>query len=235
MKLFALACMLAFASLVVGSAQADVIATTTLSGTDDIFAAGLTTITNDADNGGQGTLPYALGVTPGEDLFVTTSGKVWCCDANNAPPSTAAGFQTNPFANYTGSDITNIVAGSTAPMNYNAPSTGGGIFELLYTFTNSSGGNIGGFQTLSQNGTSGFISVPTGATDIYFGFADGYGFNGNSGAYGDNNNNADAGAPGILLSISSAPEPSSWALMMLGVFGIGLALRTRRRPATALG
>jgi hypothetical protein len=217
-------------------ANAGVIAQTTLSGTDDIFAAGLTSITNDTDNGGQGVLPYSLPVTGLEQLYVTTSGKVWCCDANNAPPSTAAGFATNPFAGYSGSTITNIVAGSTVP-SYAAPSTGGGIFELLYTFTNAGGTDIGGLNTLPQGGTSGNITVPVGATEIYFGFADGYGFNGDSGAYGDNNNNADAGAPGILLTISSAPEPAAWVLMLLGVGSMGTLLRLghrARKPSGAL-
>jgi hypothetical protein len=36
-----------------------------------------------------------------------------------------------------------------------------------------------------------------------------------------------------LLS-SAAPEPASWALMMLGVGGMGACLRTRRRKAVAL-
>ena len=33
--------------------------------------------------------------------------------------------------------------------------------------------------------------------------------------------------------VASAPEPAAWALMMLGVFGIGAALRTRRQPVEA--
>jgi|HubBroStandDraft_2_1064218.scaffolds.fasta_scaffold59440_2 hypothetical protein len=36
------------------------------------------------------------------------------------------------------------------------------------------------------------------------------------------------------LTISSAPEPSAWALMLLGVFGLGAALRSQRRKAVAL-
>ena len=33
--------------------------------------------------------------------------------------------------------------------------------------------------------------------------------------------------------VSAAPEPAAWALMMVGVGGMGAALRTRRRPAAA--
>jgi hypothetical protein len=32
---------------------------------------------------------------------------------------------------------------------------------------------------------------------------------------------------------SAAPEPAAWALMMVGVGGMGAALRTRRRKAVA--
>ena len=36
---------------------------------------------------------------------------------------------------------------------------------------------------------------------------------------------------GTTLSVSAAPEPTSWALMMIGVGGMGAALRARRRMA----
>ena len=35
------------------------------------------------------------------------------------------------------------------------------------------------------------------------------------------------------ITISSAPEPAAWSLMILGVGGMGAALRTRRRRAVA--
>ena len=35
------------------------------------------------------------------------------------------------------------------------------------------------------------------------------------------------------LTISAAPEPAAWSLMILGVGGVGAALRTRRRKALA--
>ena len=34
-------------------------------------------------------------------------------------------------------------------------------------------------------------------------------------------------------AVSAAPEPAAWALMMVGVGGMGAALRTRRRKAIA--
>ena len=35
------------------------------------------------------------------------------------------------------------------------------------------------------------------------------------------------------IDVSAAPEPAAWALMMVGVGGMGAALRTRRRKAIA--
>jgi hypothetical protein len=228
MKRFALVLGLAIAWLTLGAASAGVVATTTLSGTDNIFAAGLSSILNDPSvNGGEGTLPFDLAVTGGEQLFATTSGAVWCCDGNGGvSPSTAHGYDTNPFNGYPNfSVITNTVIGSTVP---EYETTSGGIFELLYIFTDSTGAPIGKLAALSNNGTSGFLTAPSNATNLYFGFADGFGFEGPSGAYGDNVNDPAAGAPGILLTISSVPEPAAWALMFLGVFLIGAALRGRQ-------
>ncbi len=44
---------------------------------------------------------------------------------------------------------------------------------------------------------------------------------------------ADQGINGVW-SAGGVPEPGSWALMMVGVFGLGAAMRVRRRTATAL-
>jgi hypothetical protein len=35
------------------------------------------------------------------------------------------------------------------------------------------------------------------------------------------------------LAINPVPEPATWALMLLGFGGIGMALRRRRKPALA--
>jgi len=37
----------------------------------------------------------------------------------------------------------------------------------------------------------------------------------------------------VTLTASAAPEPAAWSLMILGVGGMGAALRTRRRKAVA--
>ena len=37
----------------------------------------------------------------------------------------------------------------------------------------------------------------------------------------------------VVTSVSSAPEPGAWTLMLIGVGGVGWALRTRRRRLTS--
>lgn len=65
--------------------------------------------------------------------------------------------------------------------------------------------------------------VPTGATTLYLGFADGYGFSGTPGAYGDN-----YGALNVSALVASVPEPASMALAALGLATL-LPLARRRR------
>jgi hypothetical protein len=36
------------------------------------------------------------------------------------------------------------------------------------------------------------------------------------------------------IHLSTVPEPGTWAMLMLGVFGLGARLRTRRGPAKEL-
>ena len=47
------------------------------------------------------------------------------------------------------------------------------------------------------------------------------------------------GAPGALdvhgsITTTAVPEPMTWALMLIGFGGLGLAMRSRRRQAAAL-
>jgi hypothetical protein len=226
MKALALIVVLSVASLTATGASGKQIAQTTISGQDDIFAAGLTT----NPGGTNGDLPFQVGVTGAEQLWVTAAGTVTCCDNSNPLlTSTASGFASNPFAGQTGSVITNSL-GTDVP-TFSSASV---AFPLLYFFTDSSGAALGGLHTLDW-GTSGYITAPSDAANLYFGFADALGFNGSSGTYNDNFN-LPGGPPGILLTIASAPEPETWALLIAGVGLAGGALRLRGRrlsPAAA--
>jgi hypothetical protein len=207
------------------------VATFNVSGTDDIFGAGLigplvSDVPSSDNNGGEGNAPSELNVTGGESFWVTAAGFVNCCQGNGSvSPTNAAGYATNPFGGGSISHITDSLVGGKIG-SYTGP-----VFALTYAFLNASGNEVGGLHTLSY-GTSGYINAPTGATQMYFGFADGFGFGGPSGAYGDNFN--DRNAAGITLNISTAPEPATWALMILGVGFIGGALRLGHRQRSSM-
>jgi len=78
-----------------------------------------------------------------------------------------------------------------------------------------------GVSTPFTIGSSDTFVVPTGDTKLYFGFADGAGFNLASGYYQDNNGS-------LSVSVSAIPEPSTWAMMILGFLGVGF-LSYRRK------
>lgn len=69
--------------------------------------------------------------------------------------------------------------------------------------------------------------APTGATRLYLGVIDAFGFNGATGYYHDNPGNFRVSA-----TLNGVPEPSTWAMMIGGFCGVGAILR-RRRVATA--
>jgi hypothetical protein len=185
--------------------------TLTVNATDDIFAAGLTSIADPAANGGQGTLPQWIAVTPGETLDVTASGTV--------VPSTG-GLATGPDG-YVGdtSDISDFL--STGFANYNDISA----FALAGVYTDAAGNAIADNQVF-KIGASDSFTAPTGAARLYFGFADAGSFNGVSGFYADN-----SGA--LQVSASPAPEPAVWALLIFGCGAMGVAARRRRKISQA--
>jgi hypothetical protein len=196
-----------------GAAQASVI----VSGSADIFAAGLTTPIPGTDTsgnpGGNGSAPPSVAVVSGQTLVITATGIVNCCDTSPTPGTTGPnGFATNPFGG-SGSTITDSIPTSTIG-TYNS---GTGAFALVGVFT---GGAVS--TTPFTIGSNDMITVPTGATMLYFGFADAAGFNGPSGFYQDNSGE-------LTVTASAVPETSTWAMMILGFFGIGyMAVRRRK-------
>lgn len=179
----------------------------TVNGTDDIFAAGLTSIPDPTANGGQGTLPPWIEVTPGETIKITATGTV--------VPS-VGGLPTGP-SGYVGdtSDISDSL--STGFANYEDSSA----FALAGAYTDAAGNVISDNQVF-KIGASDILTAPSGAARLYFGLPDAYSFNGSSGFYADNSGS-------LQVSVSGVPEPSSWALMIAGLGLIGGMLRSRRK------
>ena len=96
----------------------------------------------------------------------------------------------------------------------------------------------GAFANSGNGGTVLISNLPiallSGANSIKFVYtspASATGFGGGGGAGQQDVVDESWGVTNI--NISAAPEPAAWALMMVGVGGMGAALRTRRRKPTA--
>lgn len=203
---------LAFCALIACSTAASA-TTVIVNGTDDIFAAGLGAAP--ASVSGGGTLPSFINVVAGETLTISATGLVNCCDTSGTPGVIGPdGFLTNPFGG-SGSTITNSTGSSVG--TYVDPT---GAFSLAGVFLGGSSATpfkIGGSDT---------VIVPVGATELFFGIPDAQGFNGPSGFYSDN-----SGA--FTVTVSAAPEPGVWLLLLAGVGAVGLALRQAKKMPEA--
>ncbi|HTR42021.1 MAG TPA: hypothetical protein VMH87_10440 [Pseudomonadales bacterium] len=188
--------------------------------TDNIFGAGLST--PPAPGGGSaGSLPLQIGVTGIAYQFQYVSGTVspdtsqsYSLDANGAPGFTfiscpgsiSAYLSDNSFA------LLGVFLGSggqsgPAPSPFDFTSTGTGVnFTTLspqigQVFFIGDGSN-------SSNQTQTF-NVPTGATELYLGFADGVNFSGLVGQYQDN-------AGSLTMNVNAVPEPAPVVLIIAG-------------------
>ena len=116
-----------------------------------------------------------------------------------------------------------------APFNYTAPST---LFTLLVTFV-SPGSTSGSYSAAITGSVSGdntggvFIDFPEAAQLFTY----------TGGAFTLKVNDLGVSATSVATPITgvlnAVPEPGTWALMLLGFGGIGLAMRRRRSPALA--
>lgn len=173
---------------------------------------------------------YAGAVTGGMSLTFTgvTGGVSYAGGVPTDGPNGNAGLLVDTLA-YEGVSTINNIAGFT-----NAP-----VDALVGVFLN------GGLPTLNVapgvldfssptltpllqqiffigDGSLGAITVPTGATRLYLGAVDGFGWYNNTGAINVTVN-----------TLSGVPEPAGWTLMLAGFGGLGMAIRARRRQAVA--
>ena len=200
--------------------------TVDVSGTADIFLAGQTTVPTDwaynpgTGGLGAGSLPPSISVFGGEVLNLTATGTVSCC---------LGGSPTN------GPDGGGLGGGTSIQGygNVNYLYTSGTQMALLGVFGGSS---LTTPWTIFQVGSSDLgLVVPTGATQLYFGFADAYGFNSsNEGGTGPNNlpgwYNDNTGS----ISVSYTPLPATWTLMLVGLAGLGFVAYRRQKQSTAI-
>jgi hypothetical protein len=190
----------------------------TVLGSSDIFAADVSSIpTSDtAGNvGGNGSSPVFITVVGGETITLTATGLVQCCDTSPTPGTVGPnGFNPNPFS----ASVPPSTISANSGLGSSVGTYAGNAFALVGVFNNELAGGpifIGSSKTLL---------VPIGATELFLGFADASGFNGPSGFYQDNS--------GSLSVTAAVPEPSTWAMMILGFAGVGfMAYRRKSKPA----
>jgi hypothetical protein len=161
---------------------------------------------------------------------------------------TAAGFTSNSFA--TGTALYGKAAGGDENgLGINSDPTGNheiwgstvirvdltaarlaGLTGFFFQFGSTTGGES--WQVFGSNSaTSGYVSVATGANenvDTLSGASAGYNY-----YYFDRVHHANDGGDNVLLAsvggtIAAVPEPSTWAMMLLGFAGIGFIAYRKR-------
>jgi hypothetical protein len=122
------------------------------------------------------------------------------------------GYSTNPFG--TSNVITN--SAGTPIGSYSDPSNNH-VFALLGLFVGEAG-----IPSPFVIGTSALVTAPVGATQLYFGVADAQDMTGPSGFCVDNSGS-------FAVNISAVPEPSTWAMLIIGFAGMGLLANRQAR------
>ena len=228
-------------------------ATYTVPGTSNPFLAGMPTGSSCCSGGDQGPdvapaeSPTFAGDARGGEVFTFTNVKGSVCLNPTCPPlGPDGGGPVSTPENERGLKTINNIAGF-----YNAPAEALiGVFlgpglptgvpaPGLLNFGSSGSGTIVGttFTTLSPDlqqiffigdgltgrgtGSIQTFTAPVGATRLFLGTVDGYGWSNNGGKFSVTVN-------------GSVPEPSTWAMMLLGFAGLGYAGFRRSAKVAAL-
>ena len=96
------------------------------------------------------------------------------------------------------------------------------IGQVFYIGDGKSGAN-------NPLGTQLTFTAPSDATRLFIGVIDAYNFGGQTGYYNDNNGSFSVQVD--LTTTSAVPEPSTWAMMIIGFAGVGfMAYRRKSKP-----
>jgi hypothetical protein len=165
------------------------------------------------------------GWTPDNASIATATGQAYgiCCGVGGS----GSAYQNNHFATFGSGGFSGV---GTLSQNYQ--SIAGGLYTLSFDIGALAGSSTNVF-TVSVDGVSHDYNV-VGATDYADAFDHySFSFTGTGGTQTVSfalqsffNDDTDAVLDNVSLSV---PEPTTWALMILGFGGVGAALRTRRR------
>lgn len=165
----------------------------------------------------------------GISFFLGFGGSVFGPGGNGAVGSSLTAFggissYVGPQGPLVGVFLSDAIPDSTAPVGLNFTPAGLGIDFASLSPSLGQVFYIGDGRS-AANTFQEFIA-PTGATRLFLGIPDGFGFGGAPGAYDDND-----GSYSVRIGINQVPtipEPTSMLLMALGLAGVLCAGRQRR-------
>ena len=213
-------------------------ASLTVDATANIFGAGHSTAPNPGGGSG-GTLPpeYSFASGSGQTLAISAvTGTVALTPGypNNGGGTTAFSTNISSYGGiagiadpYRSGFLVGVFLSATEPsdpapprLTFSDADSYTSLSPLLdQTFFIGVGQTSGGMVT---------FDVPTGASRLYLGFADAYGYSGLPGQYQDN-----SGSLQVSFSISAVPEPSGFLMLIAGALGLlGGVRRFRDAKAT---
>jgi hypothetical protein len=224
-RLTAMVLALSFASVNIGDAKAGMII---VGASSNIYGAGLSTAPGPGGNGG-GSVPPLVGVAGGSFLSFQVSGTVSYNGGGNYYGADGGPIPTHMDSYGSISGITDNSANFFLVgvfLNDQAPS---GPAPAILDFSNNEAFQslspslnqmffIGDGLTGTGSGSEQSFYVPTGATRLFLGFADGFDFTGLPGTYDD-----DIGSLTVDYSLTSVPEPSSAVLLAIAFSALAFA------------
>ncbi|MBA2402456.1 MAG: PEPxxWA-CTERM sorting domain-containing protein [Bradyrhizobium sp.] len=202
---------------------------------------------NGSPGGGGADTPAVLGSTfaagSGNVFTFSATGLVSCC--NGAPDIHPDGGSSsmdvagaNGLSSLSGTTNIPLVgvfvssdpSGNPAPAALSFVATSPTSFSPLLNQVFYIGDGHSGYNNLG--GTLLTFTAPSAATMLYLGVIDANGFHADTGYYADNKGSFDVD---VMLTVTSGvPEPSTWAMMILGFTGVGFMAYSRKSKAALM-